>query len=224
MDERYTAVVFSSRRRTGPGSEHDGYEQMAQRMVELASTQPGFRGIESVRAADGRGITVAYFDSDEDARNWKQHPEHLEAQRLGRQRWYDSYDLRIATVERAYGWARPSRIVHIALPGDWAAAREAGTYTTSTRGVSLEQEGFIHCSFEHQIERTANAYYADVDELVLLEIDPAQLDAELVVEPPFPGADTEFPHVYGPISLAAVTGTRPWRRRPDQAWTLETAT
>ena len=100
MDERYTAVVFSSQRRTGPDAEHDGYEEMAARMFELASRQPGYRGIESVRGPDGRGITVAYFDSDQHARNWKQHPEHLEAQRLGRERWYESYELRIAECGR----------------------------------------------------------------------------------------------------------------------------
>jgi glutathione S-transferase len=220
MDERYTAVVFSSRRRTGPGSEQDGYEEMAARMVELAGRQPGFRGIESVRGADGRGITVAYFDSDEHARRWKQHPEHLEAQRLGRQRWYESYELRIATVEREYGWSRSSRLIHIALPDDWESAQQSGAYTTSTRGISLDQEGFIHCSFEHQVESTANAYYADLDELVLLAIDRARLAAEVVVEPPFPGADTEFPHVYGPIPVGAVTETFEWRRRPDSAWAL----
>jgi glutathione S-transferase len=220
MDERYTAVVFSSQRRTGPGTERDGYDEMAARMVELASRQPGYRGIESVRGADGRGITVAYFDSDEHARGWKQHPEHLEAQRLGRERWYESYELRIATVERQYGWSRASRLVHIALPGDWASAQRSGVYTTSTRGISLEQEGFIHCSFEHQVESTANAYYGDLDRLVLLSIDRARLVAEVVVEPPFPGADTVFPHVYGPIPVDAVFETRQWTRTCEGAWSL----
>lgn len=220
MEQRYTAVVFSSQRRTGPDAEHDGYEEMAARMFELASRQPGYRGIESVRGPDGRGLTVAYFDSDEHARNWKQHPEHLEAQRLGRERWYESYELRIASVEREYRWARSSRILHIALPDDWESARRAGRYTMSTRGVSLEREGFIHCSFDRQVEATANAYYGDLDELLLLSVDPTRLGTEVVIEPPFAGADDQFPHVYGPIPLDAVTEVTAWYREADQAWSL----
>ena len=93
------------------------------------------------------------------------------------------------------------RIVHIALPDDWRAAQASGEYTVSTRGVSLAEEGFIHCSFEHQLERTANAYYGDLDQLVLLTIDPSRVESPIVVEPPAPGVADEFPHVYGPIPL-----------------------
>src|SRR5688572_5844597 len=43
-------------------------------------------------------------------------------------------------------------LYHAALPADWTAAAAAGVYTMSTRGVTLEQEGFIHCSYRHQVE------------------------------------------------------------------------
>jgi len=98
----YYAVIFSSQRTPGD----NGYEAMAGRMVELASTQPGFLGIESVRGDDGFGITVAYFDTPEHIAMWKANAEHREAQARGHREWYVHFELRIARVERAYGMAR----------------------------------------------------------------------------------------------------------------------
>lgn len=99
------------------------------------------------------------------------------------------------------------RIFHIATLADWEAAQRTGAYTTSTRGVSLEQEGFIHASRADQWEGVRAAYYADVTEpLVLLEIDTDRLDAPVVEEPPAPGVDEVFPHVYGAIAPGAVVG------------------
>jgi uncharacterized protein (DUF952 family) len=95
------------------------------------------------------------------------------------------------------------RIFHLATAADWAAAQASGTYTTSTRGVSLADEGFIHASREDQWEGVRERYYADVDEpLVLLAIDTDLLDVP-VVEEEVPGGGT-FPHVYGPIRPTAV--------------------
>lgn len=111
-------------------------------------------------------------------------------------------------------------ILHIALPADWAAATEAGTYTVSSRGISLEEEGFIHCSRPHQVEGVANRYYADLDHLLLLAVDVGALSSDVVDEPPFPGADEHFPHVYGPIDIDAVVGVIEWRRLGDHPWSL----
>lgn len=97
----YYAVIFSSLRTPGD----DGYGEMADRMVELASQQPGFLGAESARGADGFGITVSYWESTEAIANWKAHAEHLVAQTLGKTAWYEHYELRVAKVERAYGKA-----------------------------------------------------------------------------------------------------------------------
>jgi heme-degrading monooxygenase HmoA len=98
----YYAVVFSSRR---TANDPAGYEAMAERMVELARSMPGFLGVESVRGADGFGITVSYWDSEENIRRWQAHPEHLCAQAAGRGQWYARYELRVCRVERAYGFA-----------------------------------------------------------------------------------------------------------------------
>lgn len=94
----YYAVVFTSQRTEGDA----GYRRMAERMVELAASQPGFLGIESVRGADGFGITVSYWNSEEAIANWKAHAEHRVAQKLGSRTWYAHYALRVAKVERAY--------------------------------------------------------------------------------------------------------------------------
>lgn len=93
----YYAVIFSSVRTPGD----DGYPDMAVRMLELATQQPGFLGVESAREPGGIGITVSYWASEEAIAAWRRHAEHQEAQRLGRDRWYASFSLRVARVERA---------------------------------------------------------------------------------------------------------------------------
>ena len=83
--DRYTAVIFTSRR---TGVDLDGYEHAAERMTMLAAEQPGYRGIESARGPDGLGITVSYWATEHDAAAWKQQSEHLATQQQGRARWY----------------------------------------------------------------------------------------------------------------------------------------
>jgi heme-degrading monooxygenase HmoA len=95
----YYAVIFSSLRTVG----ENGYDRMADRMVELASLQPGFLGVESTRGADGFGITVSYWRSLDAISAWRAQAEHRIAQETGKALWYEHYELRIACVERAYG-------------------------------------------------------------------------------------------------------------------------
>lgn len=103
-------------------------------------------------------------------------------------------------------------IFHIATVADWDAAQTSGTYTTSTLGRTLEEEGFLHASFEDQWEGVRDRYYADVPEpLVLLVIDTDLLDVPLVEEIPAPGMTETFPHLYGPLNPGAVTEIRPVR-------------
>ncbi|WP_370278743.1 antibiotic biosynthesis monooxygenase [Pontibacterium sp.] len=93
----YYAVIFTSLRTDGD----NGYGDMAERMVKLASEQPGFLGVESAR--EEVGITVSYWSDLESIKNWKANLEHQEAQKLGHKRWYSSFKTRIAKVERDYG-------------------------------------------------------------------------------------------------------------------------
>lgn len=101
------------------------------------------------------------------------------------------------------------RIFHIATLADWDAAQDSGVYTTSTRGVTLEEEGYIHASRADQWEGVRAAFYADVTEpLVLLEIDTDLLDVPVVEELPVPDATETFPHVYGAITPGAVVAVQ----------------
>lgn len=94
----YYAVIFTSQL----GDETDGYATTAARMVDLAEEQPGFLGAESVRGEDGLGVTVSYWQSTDTIQSWKANAEHLEAQRLGKDKWYRAFSVRIARVERDY--------------------------------------------------------------------------------------------------------------------------
>jgi len=96
----YYAVVFPSQR--PPGEPDDGYAEMAARMSELAACQDGYLGQESVRDAQGRGITVSYWRDEAAIRAWKANAEHAEARRLGRTHWYLDWAIRVCRVERAY--------------------------------------------------------------------------------------------------------------------------
>lgn len=101
------------------------------------------------------------------------------------------------------------RVFHLALRRDWDAALLAGEYRVSTRGRTLEHEGFIHASYRHQVQGVRDAFYADVrDGLVLLEIDQHAVGAPLVPEVPAGGREA-FPHLYGPLPVAAVVDVHP---------------
>lgn len=94
----YYAVIFTSQRRDGD----DGYAVMAQAMATIVTNQPGYLGHESARGDDGLGITVAYFRDEASIAAWKANIRHQAAQKAGRERWYEHYEMRVARVERAY--------------------------------------------------------------------------------------------------------------------------
>ncbi len=94
----YYAVIFTSVRT----QDDESYQAMSEKMVELAGRQPGFLGWESAR--NKIGITVSYWESEEAIKAWKANIDHLEAQKLGRKKWYEMYKTRVAKVERDYGF------------------------------------------------------------------------------------------------------------------------
>ena len=94
----YYAVIFTAQR----GEGDHGYAAMAEQMETLALAQPGCLGVESTRDEQGLGITVSYWRDQESVAAWREDARHLVAQRLGRERWYTHYALRVARVERAY--------------------------------------------------------------------------------------------------------------------------
>jgi len=102
-DPPYWAVIFTSVRTPADTA---GYAQTADDMEALAAQQPGYLGIESVSDAAGLNITVSYWASEEAILGWRRHADHVAAQRAGRQTWYRAYELRVARVERAYGFVK----------------------------------------------------------------------------------------------------------------------
>jgi uncharacterized protein (DUF952 family) len=100
-------------------------------------------------------------------------------------------------------------IYHIALASDWERAKTVGEYRISTRGRTLEDEGFIHASYANQVAGVAKAFYQGLSEpLVRLRIDTKRIPSEVIAENAGGGIEL-FPHIYGPLPVAAVLDTRP---------------
>ena len=106
-------------------------------------------------------------------------------------------------------WRSPQWVYHLALADEWRTAKACGEYRRSTRGLSLEQVGFIHASGAHQVEATFRRFYADAEAVVLLTLDPGRLDAPLRWEAA-PPSDELFPHIYGPLPVGAVRLAEPF--------------
>ena len=138
-------------------------------------------------------------------------------------------------------WRSPSWIYHLALTEEWQAGQRQGSYRRSTRGLSLEQVGFIHASRADQLAATYRRFYGDAGPVTLLTIDPQRLTAPLRFEPAHAGSAEAvgeasgsggpletaeaggagsseggekgselFPHIYGPLPLAAVLMAEPF--------------
>lgn len=94
------AVIFTSTRR----QDNEGYAETAERLRQLASQQPGFLGMESVRDASGKGITVSYWKNRASIEAWRNHAAHAETRARGRQQWYECYSVCICKIEKEYGF------------------------------------------------------------------------------------------------------------------------
>jgi heme-degrading monooxygenase HmoA len=106
VEPPYWAVIFVSKLRDPA----PGYERTAQIMFELVSNQPGYLGVESARDERGRGITISYWRAPEDFERWRDHAQHAATRDMGRERWYEHYELRWARVERQVSWSHsPSK-------------------------------------------------------------------------------------------------------------------
>ncbi|MEU9199049.1 DUF952 domain-containing protein [Streptomyces sp. NPDC048332] len=109
-----------------------------------------------------------------------------------------------------------TELLHLTERPLWEAARGTGTYEMSTRGRTLHEEGFIHCSLPHQLAGVAELLYgagsgagAGDQDLVVLVIDTGRLHVPVRYESLRPGGE-EFPHIYGPVPVEAVVEVRPW--------------
>jgi uncharacterized protein (DUF952 family) len=99
-------------------------------------------------------------------------------------------------------------IFHVTEAARWQRSLQEGVHTGSTRGVELAEEGFIHCSTAAQWRGVVARFYAGVPDLLLLHVDEALLTSPVVYED-VGSPDGDFPHIYGPIDLAAVVTVEP---------------
>ncbi len=99
-------------------------------------------------------------------------------------------------------------IYHISLPEQWEESLRRGAHTAA----SLETEGFIHCSEQHQVERSLNRFYSNDPEVRVLTIDPELLACRLKYEP---AHGEMFPHLYGELNLDAVVAVETLMRNGE---------
>ena len=112
-------------------------------------------------------------------------------------------------------------IFHLAYREHWEAAKRDGEYRQSTKGRTLEKQGFIHgCAKPAQVESVANSFYAGDTGLIVLVIDEKKVCAE-VRHDPVPGFDTPLPHIYGPLNPDAVIDTLPLKAGPEGRFTFK---
>jgi len=90
-------------------SEPDGYAEMAQEMLDLAKTMPGFVDVQAYTSDAGERLTLVWWEDEETLRAWRTHARHLVAQQAGRERWYEYYDLEVAEVKRQKRFERADR-------------------------------------------------------------------------------------------------------------------
>jgi uncharacterized protein (DUF952 family) len=98
-----------------------------------------------------------------------------------------------------------AELFHVTERTAWLEAVPAGEHRISTRSVTLEEQGYIHCPLRHQLRGVAELAYGDADDLVILVIDSAKVPAPVRHEASGPGAE-EYPHIYGSLPVDAVTG------------------
>jgi uncharacterized protein (DUF952 family) len=99
------------------------------------------------------------------------------------------------------------RLFHLVAAPAWREACERGSYAPA----SLGQEGFIHFSYRSQVAGTANRFYRELDDLIVVEVDPTRFPSPVVVEDSY-GAGQAFPHVYAAIPTSAAVAEHPLTR------------
>lgn len=106
-------------------------------------------------------------------------------------------------------------IFHITLLSEWQRALAAGSYQAD----SLASQGFIHCSTREQVLAVATRFYAGQNGLVLLRIAAERLTAPVRYEN-LEGGEALFPHIYGPLDLAAVEAALLFPPNPDGSFSF----
>ena len=97
----YYAVIFSAK----TTNDLEGYEERLMKMLELSAKVPGYLGVEAAENS-GFGIAISYWKDLESIDAWRKDAEHVETKKVGKERFYESYEVRIAKVETVYGFQK----------------------------------------------------------------------------------------------------------------------
>lgn len=100
-------VIVLIRTRLREGADVAAYEQLNARMESLVQDLPGFISARGYRSDDGDEISIVRFESAGALRHWRDLPEHVVAQRRGREEFFSAYDVEVCEVTRAYDFVRP---------------------------------------------------------------------------------------------------------------------
>ena len=96
-------VVFRSRVRPETAAR---YNALADKMEQIARAMPGFISYKGFIAEDGEHISIHEWETPEHLRAWREHPEHAKAQELGRQEFYEEYNLQVCENPRVSKFQR----------------------------------------------------------------------------------------------------------------------
>ena len=101
-------IITVFRSRLMPGLQ-DEYVALVDRMQQIAKTIPGYISHKGLWAEDGERVTIVEFEHEEGQRAWRMHPEHVKAQREGRTKFYEAYDIKVCTVQHANAFKRKDK-------------------------------------------------------------------------------------------------------------------
>ena len=90
-------AVFRSRLRP---ENADGFEALADEMMSLAKSMPGFLSYKVYQSEDGERCSIIEFDTPLHLKAWREHPPHRAAQKRGREHFYESYSLHVSEPDR----------------------------------------------------------------------------------------------------------------------------
>ncbi|MCW2606465.1 MAG: aspartate/glutamate racemase [Frankiales bacterium] len=173
------------------------FDELCQGVVSPASREALLGVVDRLAGAGARGVVLGCTELELLLRQ-----EHTQVPLFATTRLHVEAAVRQALAGEP--GPPPARLLpdlfHVADAAEWAA----GEYARSTRGLDLADVGFVHCAFAWQVQGVLDRFYADADgPLLLLRVDPALTGVPVRVEPP-PGSPEGFPHVYGPLTPAAV--------------------
>lgn len=99
-------ILFRSKLTGAAGQD---YAEMNAFLAEYVKSQPGFVAVKSFKAEDGERLTVVWWRDRESLEQWRQDMRHVEAKKLGRQKWYEYYKIEIAEVFRQSEFERETK-------------------------------------------------------------------------------------------------------------------